>query len=71
MTRRTMRDPASWLQIMQWQNEWKLFLSYTLKAATKPKNKCQTKITDGIILLHGSACSHVAHTLHIQPKAMK
>jgi len=48
-----------------------MFLSNNLKAAAKAKNKCQDEITDRFILLHDSACPHVAHTLHIQPKAMK
>jgi len=48
-----------------------MFLSNTLKDAEKAQNKCQDKITDGIILLHDSPCPHVAHTLHIQMKAMK
>jgi hypothetical protein len=48
-----------------------VFLSNTSKAAAKAKNNCQAKITDGIILLHDSACPHVAHTLHIHLKATK
>ena len=71
LTRGTLRDHASGLQITQWQNECKLFLSNTSKAAAKAKKKCQAKITDGIILLHDSACPHVAHTLNIHPKATK
>jgi Transposase. len=47
------------------------YLQILQKLWMKIKNKCRHKVNDGIILLHGHVCSHVAHRIWDHLNAMQ